>query len=50
LQTVAHTKAWGYQRTLHRIWQEPAEVSREKYNRHPAYATRYKEKIELGGF
>lgn len=39
LQTVAHTKAWGYQRTLHRIWQEPAEVSREKYNRHPAYAT-----------
>lgn len=39
LQTVVHTKAWGYQRTLHRIWQEPAEVSREKYNRHPAYAT-----------
>lgn len=39
MQTVAHTKAWGYQRTLHRIWQEPAEVSREKYNRHPANAT-----------
>ena len=39
MQTVVHTKAWGYQRTLHRIWQEPAEVSREKYNRHPAYAT-----------
>ena len=36
---MVHTKAWGYQRTLHRIWQEPAEVSREKYNRHPVYAT-----------